>query len=41
MTPFALFFMTVSMISVTSLAGYCMYRILSGGSQLPDDESSP
>jgi hypothetical protein len=40
MTPFAVFFMTVSMVSVTALAGYCMYRILVGGSSLQDDESS-
>lgn len=41
MTPFALFFMSVSMVAVTALAGYCMYRILRGGSKLPDEDSSP
>lgn len=30
-TPFALGFMLVSMISVTSLTVYCFWRILSGG----------
>lgn len=38
MTPFAIFFMTVSMISVTALAGYCLYRILAGGSSAAGDE---
>ncbi len=33
MTPFALVFMTVSMTAVTVLAGWCMYRILGGGSR--------
>jgi hypothetical protein len=28
MTPFAMFFMFTSMISVTLLAGWCLYRIL-------------
>ena len=28
MTPFALFFMLASMASVTVLAGWCLYRIL-------------
>ena len=28
MTTFAAVFMTVSMIAVTSLAGWCFYRIL-------------
>jgi hypothetical protein len=38
MTPFALMFMTVSMACVTCLAGFCLYRILSGGKIDPDDE---
>lgn len=41
MTPFAVFFMTVSMVSVTVLAGYCMLRILRGGTVYPDDDPSP
>jgi len=28
MTPFALVFMLTSMASVTALAGWCLYRIL-------------
>ncbi len=40
MTPFAVFFMTVSMVSVTVLAGYCMYRILRGGAVYADDDPS-
>ena len=39
MTPFAAFFMTVSMVSVTVLAGYCIYRILTTPPP-PDNESS-
>jgi len=39
MTPFAVMFMTVSMLSVTSLAGYCLYRILTSDPPAPDDES--
>lgn len=31
MTPFAMLFMGVSMVSVTSLAGWCLSRILRGG----------
>ena len=30
MEPFALFFMIVSMTAVTTLAGYCLTRILRG-----------
>ncbi len=37
MEPFALVFMVVSMVSVTALAGYCMYRILGGGNPGPAD----
>ncbi len=37
MTPFAMIFMTVSMASVTGLAAYCLFRILSGHSQAYDD----
>jgi hypothetical protein len=38
MTPFALTFMTVSMVSVTALAGFCFYRILMRRNIDPDDE---
>lgn len=31
MTTFALFFMLVSMLSVTGLMAYCFWRILRGG----------
>ncbi len=37
MTPFAMIFMTVSMASVTGLAAYCLYRVLSGPSRAYDD----
>ena len=37
MTPFALVFMSVSMASVTALAVYCLYRILTGNDVDPDD----
>ncbi len=40
MTPFALMFMTVSMACVTSLAGFCLYRILTDGKLDSDDEQS-
>ncbi len=30
LTPFATAFMGISMTAVTCLAGWCMYRILSG-----------
>ena len=36
MTPFALFFMFTSMASVTALAGWCLYRILTTPAK-PDD----
>ena len=38
MTTFAMIFMTVSMASVTGLAAYCLYRILSGDSRAYDDK---
>ena len=38
MEPFAIFFMTVSMASVTLLAGYCLYRILTGEPPTTDDD---
>jgi hypothetical protein len=37
MTPFALFFMTISMACVTSLTAYCLYRILTGKPPAADD----
>jgi len=36
MTSFALFFMLTSMASVTALAGWCLYRILTAPA--PPDE---
>ena len=38
LTPFALAFMLTSMTAVTCLAGWCMYRILSGPQSPPDDD---
>ena len=38
MTPFALMFMTVSMVSVTALAGFCFYRMLKRRNIDPDDD---
>ena len=37
MTTFAIFFMTVSMVSVTALAGFCMYKLLTGDPPADDD----
>lgn len=37
MTPFAFFFMIFSMACVTTLTGYCLYRILTSGPPAPDD----
>lgn len=37
MTPFAITFMLVSMISVTILAGYCLRRILNSPPPAEDD----
>lgn len=37
MTPFAIFFMTTSMVFVVSLAGFCLYRILSAPPPSADD----
>lgn len=37
MEPFAIVFMTVSMLAVTSLAGWCLSQILLGGSSSADD----
>lgn len=39
MEPFAIIFMTVSMASVTLLAGYCLTRILRSGSSSDDPDS--
>ena len=39
MEPFAILFMSFSMVSVTSLAGYCLFRIMTGGSPAPDDDT--
>ena len=38
MEPFAIVFMSVSMLAVTCLAGWCMNRILRGGSGSADDD---
>lgn len=38
MTTFAVFFMIVSMASVTLLAGWCMYKILTAGPPPADDD---
>lgn len=40
MEPFAILFMTFSMASVTLLAGYCLYRILTGKPPATDEDSS-
>jgi hypothetical protein len=37
MTTFAVFFMTVSMASVTALAGFCLYKILTADPPADDD----
>ena len=37
MTPFAMVFMIVSMVSVSVLAGYCLYRILTSKPPSTDD----
>ena len=39
MEPFAIVFMSVSMLAVTCLAAWCMSRILRGGSE-PDDDGT-
>lgn len=39
MTPFAILFMSISMLCVTSLAGYCLYRIMTSGPPAPDDDT--
>ncbi|MGB3563019.1 MAG: hypothetical protein WBH75_01960 [Thermoanaerobaculia bacterium] len=41
MTTFAIFFMTVSMASVTALAGWCLYRILTVGPAPDEDATKP
>ncbi|MFQ5745929.1 MAG: hypothetical protein ACE5HF_01765 [Gemmatimonadota bacterium] len=41
MTPFALAFMALSMISVTILVAYCYVRILRGGSELDPGTGGP
>lgn len=38
MTPFALGFMLISMVSVTALTGYCLRRILSSPPPVAEDE---
>jgi hypothetical protein len=38
MTPTAILFMICSMLCVTSLAGYCMYRILTSGPPVGDGD---
>ena len=38
MTPFAFAFMSVSMASVTALAAYCFYRILTGNDAEADSD---
>ena len=37
MTPFAIVFMSVSMLSVTILTAFCLYRILATGTRTHDD----
>ena len=37
MTSFAFFFMIISMACVTTLTGYCLYRILTGAPPASDD----
>ena len=39
MTTFAIFFMTVSMASVTALAGFCLYKILTSGPPADDEDA--
>jgi hypothetical protein len=39
MTTFAIFFMTVSMASVTSLAGFCLYKLLTGDPPADDEDA--
>ncbi|MDX1500828.1 MAG: hypothetical protein R3325_00590 [Thermoanaerobaculia bacterium] len=38
MTPFALGFMTVSMVAVTALAGFCLLRIVREPEDPPGDD---
>jgi ABC-type nickel/cobalt efflux system permease component RcnA len=38
MEPFALSFMLVSMVVVTALAAYCLWRVLRGGWDRPSGE---
>lgn len=40
-TPFAWFFMLLSMGAVSALAAYCYYRILSGPRRLPGEPPTP
>ena len=40
MEPFAILFMSISMLCVTSLAGYCLYRIMTSDPPSADDDSS-
>jgi hypothetical protein len=41
MTTFAIFFMTVSMATVTALAGWCLYRILNGSPAADENATKP
>lgn len=38
MEPFAILFMSFSMLCVTILAGYCLFRILTGGPPAAEDD---
>ena len=38
MEPFAILFMSFSMFSVTLLAGYCLYRIMTSKPPSRDDD---
>ena len=39
MTTFAIVFMTVSMASVTALAGFCLYKLLSTSPPADEDDA--
>ena len=39
MEPFAILFMSFSMACVTALAGYCLYRILTGKPPAADEDA--
>jgi len=39
MTTFAIFFMTVSMASVTGLAGFCLYKLLTAAPPADEEDA--